>query len=88
MHIYHIEIRWTHILDRCYRYAYNKLMTNQSNVSVGAITFLIVSIGICTLVLCQGFTAMAQQGTIGNSFQMDNMTFSHLMATSLKKLPY
>ena len=47
------------------------------NVWVTAITFLIIGISVFTLVLSQSFTAMAQQEPTGNSFQMDNMTFSH-----------
>ena len=42
-----------------------------------AITFLIIGISVFTLILSQSFTAMAQQEPTGNSFQMDNMTFSH-----------
>ena len=43
------------------------------------LTILIVTTGIfvCTLVLNQNHTAMAQQQPNGMSFQMDNMTFSH-----------
>jgi hypothetical protein len=57
---------------------------------VTAIMFLmtgIIATGIlfvCTLVLNQNHTAMAQQHqpTLeGTSFQIDNMTFSHHMAT-------
>jgi hypothetical protein len=53
---------------------------------ITAITFLmigIITIGIlfvCTIALYKNHTAMAQQQQqllIGNSFQMDNMTFSH-----------
>ena len=36
-----------------------------------------IGISISTLVLSQSFTAMAQQELTGNSFQIDNMTFSH-----------
>ncbi|MFL6425672.1 MAG: alpha/beta fold hydrolase, partial [Nitrososphaeraceae archaeon] len=52
-----------------------------------AITFLIIGIittGILfvfTFVLNQNQTAMAQQQPNGNSFQMDNMTFSHHTAS-------
>ena len=51
-----------------------------------AITFLIIGIivtgiFVCTLVLNQNHTAMAQQQPTGNSFQIDNTTFSHHMAS-------
>jgi hypothetical protein len=52
-----------------------------------ATTFLLIGIimtGILfvfTLVLNQNQTAMAQQQPNGNSFQMDNMTFSHHTAS-------
>ena len=51
------------------------------------ITFLIIGIivtGIfgCTLILLnQNHTAMAQQEPNGTSFQIDNMTFSHRLAS-------
>jgi pimeloyl-ACP methyl ester carboxylesterase len=54
---------------------------------VTAITFLIFGIittstlFVFTLVLNQNHTAMAQQQPNGNSFQMDNMTFSHHTAS-------
>ncbi|MFL6384862.1 MAG: alpha/beta fold hydrolase, partial [Nitrososphaeraceae archaeon] len=54
---------------------------------VTAITFLIFGIittstlFVFTLVLNQNHTAMAQQLPNGNSFQMDNMTFSHHTAS-------
>ena len=48
---------------------------------VTAITILIIGISIFTLVLNQIFTAKAQQEPTGNFFQMDNMTFSHNMAS-------
>jgi hypothetical protein len=56
---------------------------------VTAITFLIIGIivtgiFVCTLVLNQNHTAMAQQQqpTLGGiSFDIDNMTFSHHMAS-------
>jgi pimeloyl-ACP methyl ester carboxylesterase len=51
-------------------------MTKQYNVSVTTITFLITGISICTLVLSQSYTAMAQQQLTGNSFELGNVTFS------------
>src|SRR5215204_2421898 len=61
--------------------------TFHATYHVTAITFLLIGIiatGIfgCTLVLNQNHTAMAQQQQLsGISFQIDNMTFSHHMAT-------
>jgi hypothetical protein len=63
--------------------------TFHATYHVTAITFLIIGIiatGILfafTLVLNQNHTAMAQQQPTleGTSFQIDNMTFSHHMAT-------
>ncbi len=52
-------------------------MTKQYNVSVTTITFLITGISICTLVLSQSYTAMAQQQLTGTSFELGNVTFSH-----------
>jgi pimeloyl-ACP methyl ester carboxylesterase len=51
-------------------------MTKQYNVSMTTITFLITGISICTLVLSQSYTAMAQQQLTGNSFELGNVTFS------------
>src|SRR5215204_5548754 len=61
--------------------------TFHATYHVTAITFLLIGIiatGIfgCTLVLNQNHTAMAQQQQLsGISFQIDNMTFSHHMAS-------
>jgi len=52
-------------------------MTKQYNVSMTTITFLITGISICTLVLSQSYTAMAQQQLTGTSFELGNVTFSH-----------
>ena len=59
-------------------------MTKQYNVSVTAITFLITGISIlCTLVLSQSYTAMAQQQPTGTSFEIGNVTFSHHISSPL-----
>jgi hypothetical protein len=57
-------------------------MTKQYNVSVTTITFLITGISICTLVLSQSYTAMAQQQPTGTSFELGNVTFSHTAAVN------
>jgi hypothetical protein len=47
------------------------------------LTILIVTTGIfvCTLILNQNHTAMAQQQPTGISFQIANMTFTHRTAS-------
>jgi pimeloyl-ACP methyl ester carboxylesterase len=74
--IYHKHTQSTYFRC-CYQYANYKPMTKQYNVSVTTITFLITGISICTLVLSQSYTAMAQQQPTGTSFDLGNITFSH-----------
>jgi len=61
-------------------------MTKQYNVSVTTITFLITGISICTLVLSQSYTAMAQQQPTGTSFELGNVTFSSEAISSTRDL--
>jgi len=45
------------------------------------IGIIVVCISFCAIVLSQNYSALGQQQPAGNVFQIDNMTFSHHMAT-------
>src|SRR6476619_3130806 len=45
------------------------------------IGIIVVCISFCAIVLSQNYSALGQQQPAGNVFQIDNVTFSHHMAT-------